>query len=63
MSAVNVRRKKASNGHCIAVGGGPGDWVLAQAMAEHGARVLVLDREKQFKDRVRDEITVTWDVK
>ena len=63
MSAVNVRRQKASNGRCIAVGGGLGDSVLAQAMPERGARVLVLERGKQFKDRVRGEITVTWDVK
>jgi flavin-dependent dehydrogenase len=39
----------------ITVGGGLGGASLAKAMAEHGARVLVLEREQQFKDRVRGE--------
>jgi flavin-dependent dehydrogenase len=32
----------------ITVGGGLGGAALARAMAEHGARVLVVEREKQF---------------
>ena len=43
----------------ITVGGGLGGAALAKAMAEHGARVLVLEREKHFKDRVRGEGLVT----
>jgi 2-polyprenyl-6-methoxyphenol hydroxylase-like FAD-dependent oxidoreductase len=31
-------------------------------MAERGARVLLLEREKQFKDRVRGEAIVSWGV-
>ena len=46
----------------ITVGGGLGGSALAKAMAEHGARVLMLEREKQFKDRVRGEVMVTWGV-
>ena len=46
----------------ITVGGGLGGAALAKSMAEHGVRVLVLEREKQFKDRVRGEIMVTWGV-
>lgn len=45
----------------ITVGGGLGGAALAKAMAEHGARVLVLEREKQFKDRIRGESTA-WGV-
>lgn len=46
----------------ITVGGGLGGATLAKAMAEHGARVLVLEREKQFKDRVRGEFMAPWGV-
>ena len=46
----------------ITVGGGLGGAALAKTMAEHGARVLVLEREKQFKDRVRGEGLVPWGV-
>ena len=31
-------------------------------MAEHGARVLVLESETKFKDRVRGEAMVSWGV-
>src|SRR3989442_15175364 len=37
----------------ITVGGGLGGSTLAKVMAERGARVLVLERERQFRDRVR----------
>jgi 2-polyprenyl-6-methoxyphenol hydroxylase-like FAD-dependent oxidoreductase len=46
----------------ITVGGGLGGSSLATAMAKHGARVLVLEREKQFKDRVRGEQMHPWGV-
>ena len=39
----------------ITVGGGLGGSALAKAMAKHGARVLVVERERHFKDRVRGE--------
>jgi menaquinone-9 beta-reductase len=46
----------------ITVGGGIAASSLARAMAERGARVLVLEREKQFRDRVRGEAVVSWGV-
>jgi 2-polyprenyl-6-methoxyphenol hydroxylase-like FAD-dependent oxidoreductase len=46
----------------ITVGGGLGGSALAKVMAEHGARVLVLEREAQFKDRVRGEQMSSWGV-
>jgi 2-polyprenyl-6-methoxyphenol hydroxylase-like FAD-dependent oxidoreductase len=46
----------------ITVGGGLGGSTLAKGMAERGARVLVLERERQFRDRVRGEVMVSWGV-
>lgn len=46
----------------ITVGGGIAASTLAKAMTERGAKVLVLEREKQFKDRVRGEAIVPWGV-
>jgi 2-polyprenyl-6-methoxyphenol hydroxylase-like FAD-dependent oxidoreductase len=46
----------------IAVGGGLGGSALAKAMAERGQRVLVLEREPHFKDRVRGEWIAPWGV-
>lgn len=46
----------------ITVGGGIAASALAMTMAGRGARVLVLEREKQFKDRVRGEAIVPWGV-
>ena len=46
----------------ITVGGGIAASSLAMAMAGRGAKVLVLEREKQFKDRVRGEAVVPWGV-
>src|ERR1700722_7311040 len=46
----------------IMAGGGIAASTLAKAMAERGAKVLVLEREKQFKDRVRGEAVVSWGV-
>jgi len=53
----------ASDGYdIITVGGGLGGAALAKAMAEHGARVLVVEREKRFKDRIRGEFMAPWGV-
>jgi menaquinone-9 beta-reductase len=42
------------------VGGGLAGSALANAMAERGYRVLVLERTTQFHDRVRGEATHPW---
>jgi choline dehydrogenase-like flavoprotein len=39
----------------VTVGGGLGGAALTKTMTEQGARVLVLERERQFKDRVRGD--------
>ena len=44
----------------ITVGGGLGGSALARSMAQSGARVLVLERETKFKDRVRGEGVTRW---
>ncbi len=41
-------------------GGGLGSAALAKNMAEHGAKVLVIEHERQFKDRVRGEVMLPW---
>jgi 2-polyprenyl-6-methoxyphenol hydroxylase-like FAD-dependent oxidoreductase len=46
----------------ITVGGGFGGATLEQAMAERGHKVLVLERETAFKDRVRGEWLAPWGV-
>ncbi len=46
----------------ITVGGGLGSSALAKVMAEDGKRVLVLEREREFKDRVRGEYMTPWGV-
>ena len=46
----------------ITIGGGLGGAALAKVMAESGARVLVLESEPQFKDRVRGEVMLSWGV-
>src|SRR5438034_2732324 len=46
----------------VSVGGGLGGAALARAMAERGARVLVLERERRFADRVRGEALMPWGV-
>jgi 2-polyprenyl-6-methoxyphenol hydroxylase-like FAD-dependent oxidoreductase len=35
---------------------------LAKSLAERGARVLVLERDEQFRDRVRGEMMTPWGV-
>src|SRR5438105_1646366 len=46
----------------VTVGGGMGASALAIAMARSGARVLVLEKETKFRDRVRGEGLVPWGV-
>ena len=44
----------------IAVGGGLAGAALARALAQHGRRVLVIEREARFRDRVRGEYLHAW---
>lgn len=46
----------------VVIGGGLGGATLARSMAERGSRVLVLEREEGFRDRVRGEGLVPWGV-
>jgi len=46
----------------VVVGGGLGGAALAKCIAERGARVLLLERDRQFKDRVRGEFLCPWGV-
>lgn len=46
----------------ITVGGGLAGSALALSMTQHGAKVLVLERETRFKDRVRGEQVASWGV-
>jgi menaquinone-9 beta-reductase len=46
----------------VTVGGGLGASALAISMARQGARVLVLEKEAQFRDRVRGEVVAPWGV-
>jgi len=46
----------------IIIGGGMAGAALGKVLAEHGIRVLILERELAFKDRVRGEALVPWGV-
>jgi 2-polyprenyl-6-methoxyphenol hydroxylase-like FAD-dependent oxidoreductase len=46
----------------ITVGGGLAGAALAKRLAENGIRVLVLEREVAFRDRVRGEQMHCWGV-
>ena len=46
----------------VTVGGGMGASAFAASMARKGVRVLILEKETQFRDRVRGEYLVTWGV-
>jgi len=46
----------------ITVGGGLGGAALAKSLAEKGIRVLVLERETVFRDKVRGEYMHPWGV-
>lgn len=49
-----------SNFDIIVVGGGLAGSSFAIAMAKHGAKVLVLEQESRFRDRVRGEFLCPW---
>jgi flavin-dependent dehydrogenase len=44
----------------VTVGGGLGASAFAASMARQGVQVLVLEKELQFRDRVRGEYLATW---
>lgn len=44
----------------IIIGGGLGGSALADQLARDGHRVLVLERETAFRDRVRGENMLSW---
>ncbi|MGH7893831.1 MAG: FAD-dependent oxidoreductase [Candidatus Binatia bacterium] len=46
----------------VTVGGGIAASALAKTMAERGARVLIVEREREFRDRVRGEALAPWGV-
>ena len=46
----------------IIVGGGLGGAALGKSLAKNGIRVLVLERETAFRDRVRGEYVHSWGV-
>jgi 2-polyprenyl-6-methoxyphenol hydroxylase-like FAD-dependent oxidoreductase len=46
----------------VVIGGGLGASPLARAMAERGSKVLVLEQEHSFRDRVRGEYLCPWGV-
>jgi flavin-dependent dehydrogenase len=46
----------------VIVGGGVGGASLGKAMAERGYRVLIVEREARFRDRVRGEFVFPWGV-
>jgi len=46
----------------VTVGGGLAASALGKAMAERGARVLIVERELEFRDRVRGEALAPWGV-
>jgi 2-polyprenyl-6-methoxyphenol hydroxylase-like FAD-dependent oxidoreductase len=60
---INGKRfSMAESYDLITVGGGLGAAALARSIADKGARVLVIEREEKFKDRVRGEMLVPWGV-
>lgn len=46
----------------VTIGGGLAGSALAKAMAENGVKVLVLERENEFRDRIRGEAMHPWGV-
>jgi flavin-dependent dehydrogenase len=47
----------------VTAGGGLGGATVAAVMARAGARVLVVERETRFQDRVRGEILEPWEAR
>ena len=58
------RESSMSSSHydLITVGGGMAASALAKSMAESGAKVLVLEQETRFRDRIRGEYMMPWGV-
>jgi len=52
----------ASHYDLITVGGGMAASALARSMAASGAKVVVLEQEPKFRDRVRGEMMTPWGV-
>ena len=50
----------ASSFDMVVVGGGIAGSSLAISLAREGADVLVVERERVFRDRVRGEVLATW---
>ncbi|MGB0035704.1 MAG: NAD(P)/FAD-dependent oxidoreductase [Candidatus Acidiferrales bacterium] len=46
----------------VTVGGGLAASALGKAVAERGAKVLIIEQETRFKDRVRGELLSSWGV-
>jgi menaquinone-9 beta-reductase len=46
----------------VTLGGGLGGSAVAKVLAEHGRRVLVIERERRFNDRIRGEWIAPWGV-
>ena len=44
----------------VTVGGGLGGSAFAKVMAERGAKVLILEQESRFRDRIRGEYLCPW---
>ena len=58
MSSLATDRKRACD--LVIVGGGIAGSSLAIVMARLGFDVVVLEKEKQFRDRVRGEVVYPW---
>lgn len=52
--------QNASSFDLVVVGGGLAGSSLALTLARQGANVLVVERERVFRDRVRGEVMATW---
>jgi len=44
----------------LVIGGGIAGAVLGRAMAQSGARVLILEKQLEFRDRIRGEVLLPW---
>ena len=62
MLAATQREVNPMSYDAIVVGGGLGGSTLAADLVRDGHKVLVLERETQFKDRVRGENMLSWGV-
>jgi len=57
-----MRQLRDATYDAVIVGGGLAGSSLAARLAKHGKRVLVLERTRQFRDRVRGEGMHSWGV-